>query len=402
MPGVFNVPSAGIKGASLDEVLDAAAGADLDKDILKSESANRLAGTALEMLAKTAKPYLLELKDKNGQSILRSNLQVDAMEKVMALLDQLEGTTKRKVLHKVRRYINKDMTDRAADRAKTQRILDGMRRAEAALDELVEMDKAGLKLERPTAPRLHDLRQAMRTGHAVSIHDARDGGIVPPEDVKEYERIFSAATIFIVEHDWAAAFKGVTDQHGAELGVSEVKLPAEFCAFEFRISGHSVIAIALELDGILYLQPMVQTAVGWTLLGYVRRRSDGGWESDRSDEAAIRADKMLSLIIDQVLAISVALDSEVAVTSTVRVDAKLNHARERRGQLPMFDYHVVSLAKRQRAAALLDDHVPTPGRKKRFHFRRGHWRHYQDHRTWIKWMLVGDPDLGFVDKHYRL
>lgn len=36
------------------------------------------------------------------------------------------------------------------------------------------------------------------------------------------------------------------------------------------------------------------------------------------------------------------------------------------------------------------------------HFRRGHWRHYQDHRTWIKWCLVGDPDLGFVDKHYKL
>jgi hypothetical protein len=33
---------------------------------------------------------------------------------------------------------------------------------------------------------------------------------------------------------------------------------------------------------------------------------------------------------------------------------------------------------------------------------RGHWRHYERHKTWIKWTLVGDPDLGFVDKHYRL
>lgn len=38
----------------------------------------------------------------------------------------------------------------------------------------------------------------------------------------------------------------------------------------------------------------------------------------------------------------------------------------------------------------------------RMHFRRGHWRHYQEHRTWIKWMLVGDPDLGIIEKHYRL
>jgi hypothetical protein len=43
-----------------------------------------------------------------------------------------------------------------------------------------------------------------------------------------------------------------------------------------------------------------------------------------------------------------------------------------------------------------------PGRKKRLHFRRGHWRHYETHKTWIKWMLVGDPDLGFIEKQYRL
>lgn len=36
------------------------------------------------------------------------------------------------------------------------------------------------------------------------------------------------------------------------------------------------------------------------------------------------------------------------------------------------------------------------------HFRRGHWRHYGEYKTWIKWMLVGDPELGFVDKMYKL
>ena len=31
------------------------------------------------------------------------------------------------------------------------------------------------------------------------------------------------------------------------------------------------------------------------------------------------------------------------------------------------------------------------------------WEQHGDRwRTWIKWMLVGDPDLGFVDKEYRL
>jgi hypothetical protein len=30
------------------------------------------------------------------------------------------------------------------------------------------------------------------------------------------------------------------------------------------------------------------------------------------------------------------------------------------------------------------------------------WRHFVSHKTWIKWTLVGDPDLGFIDKEYRL
>jgi hypothetical protein len=29
-------------------------------------------------------------------------------------------------------------------------------------------------------------------------------------------------------------------------------------------------------------------------------------------------------------------------------------------------------------------------------------RHYEGHKTLIKRMLVGDPALGFVEKHYRL
>lgn len=36
------------------------------------------------------------------------------------------------------------------------------------------------------------------------------------------------------------------------------------------------------------------------------------------------------------------------------------------------------------------------------HFVRGHWRHYEVSKTWIRWHLRGDPDLGFIDKEYRL
>jgi hypothetical protein len=44
---------------------------------------------------------------------------------------------------------------------------------------------------------------------------------------------------------------------------------------------------------------------------------------------------------------------------------------------------------------------PPGANRKRLHLRRGHWRHFATYRTWIKWMMVGNPDLGFVDKEYR-
>lgn len=50
--------------------------------------------------------------------------------------------------------------------------------------------------------------------------------------------------------------------------------------------------------------------------------------------------------------------------------------------------------------------------------RRGHYRHYSNpdagsikyvndggfwlSKDWINWMLVGDPDVGIVEKEYRL
>ena len=45
---------------------------------------------------------------------------------------------------------------------------------------------------------------------------------------------------------------------------------------------------------------------------------------------------------------------------------------------------------------------PEPETGKRLHFVRGHWRRYEEHKTWIRWRLRGDPDLGFIDKSYRI
>lgn len=108
------------------------------------------------------------------------------------------------------------------------------------------------------------------------------------------------------------------------------------------------------------------------------------------------------MIVAAIRAICVALEAEVAATEVVRTPHKLNHARERRGRQPIFSYHTVNLARRSRVERLPADADHEPAWRVRLHFRRGHWRHFENHKTWIKWMLVGDPDLGFVDKHYKL
>ena len=105
-------------------------------------------------------------------------------------------------------------------------------------------------------------------------------------------------------------------------------------------------------------------------------------------------------LASQIRAMCIALDAEVAVSSIVRAPHRLNAARVDRGRLPIFDYHVVSLAKRTRPEALAD--TECEGRHPRLHWVRGHWRHYTNVKTWIRWHLRGDPDLGFIEKHYRL
>jgi hypothetical protein len=99
--------------------------------------------------------------------------------------------------------------------------------------------------------------------------------------------------------------------------------------------------------------------------------------------------------------ICIALDAEVAVTEVIRAPHRLNHQREKQGKKPVLDHHVVNLARRSRVEPL-----PSAGDREarwhpRLHFRRGHWRHFEDHKTWVRWCLVGDPDLGFIDKEYR-
>lgn len=185
-----------------------------------------------------------------------------------------------------------------------------------------------------------------------------------------------APRIVLISHNWSMAVNATDGD--------EWRLPFPRTAFEFKMSGRRCIALGTQADGdptpkfIAIYQ--VGDAFVWSRI-----------EMEQIDEAAARL----------IRGACIALDAEVVTADIVRAPSKLNASRLKRGAPPVQDFYVLNIARRNRAAALAID-GSTDQRKVRLHFRRGHWRHYETHKTWIRWTLVGDPDLGFLDKHYRL
>lgn len=237
-----------------------------------------------------------------------------------------------------------------------------------------------LVLESPRGSAWHKLKEADQAGKLFKLETNGSGlGTVKFGDAEP------GLQVFVVEHDWARAFANATDFEGGA-----VKMPFDICVFEFRISGRRVCLLAGQADKPDFLGSGVIFISGpndaWCCLG--PPQSDG---------------PLSELLSQQVRAVCIALDAEVAVSEVERAPGKLNEARAKKGKLPLLDYHVVSLAARKRHAPLPADWRDTdPHRQHRLHFVRGHWRRYPNHRAWIKWHLRGNPDLGFIDKHYKL
>jgi len=80
----------------------------------------------------------------------------------------------------------------------------------------------------------------------------------------------------------------------------------------------------------------------------------------------------------------------------------INRQRAAKGKHPLEPYHVLTLnlaeTRRRTAGIALGSHESP-----RLHWRRGHWRQLApERRVWVRKCLVGDPDKGFVAKHYAL
>lgn len=293
-----------------------------------------------------------------------------------------------------------DVISESLDERRFRKFRKAVRRVSRESNVLVDRHEAYIELERRNQVRSDELLkfnlshggklvlQKPTTSKTQAVLDCVASGDLSGsrEDLERFRKLFDEdpPIPFLVEHDWRAAFSKAEQFEAVD---DDVKLPFDFCMFEFRVSGHHICIYRTE-GGV----------VGW----FVEVRS--GWVFGDVSEIVThwraRHDELHLLLHGQIRAVCIALDAEVAERETVRAPEKLQRSRIKRGKKPLSDYHVVRLTRRTRAAPLESDGEPT-GRHTRLHFVRGHWRHFENHKTWIAWHLRGDPDLGFIDKHYR-
>lgn len=261
--------------------------------------------------------------------------------------------------------------------------------------------KEGIRLEKPQGSSLHHFRHYLEGSNASGLTD---------EMKKFLEYDFQS---MVIEHDWAQAF--TTDDEG------EVPLPFDYVCFEFRVSGlRLLVMMGQGTDGIVgvmctgvngrwYVNADTFTFIN----GKFASRTSGVLDPLGDDKIVVN---FLQLVGRQIRAVCIMLDAGVADAEREEPSIAINKKRAMNGKTLLKPYHVVRLGKRHRRYER-GDSVPT-GRHNRLHVRRGHWRHYKDggsgrdqytdaegtlrSKTWINWMLVGQPDLGFVDKEYRL
>lgn len=267
-----------------------------------------------------------------------------------------------------------------------------------AREEILKVDADPI-LQKPSGSSTHRLYEAFRTGKLISPFHDLDGDTY----ARLLPDLIPSAEKFVLQHDWARAFKGAEN-----FEAGEVRWPYNILCWDFRLSGMNIAVVQhepeyhpLQEPGPSVLLPFFETTFGWAL-GPMWFRSPGDdrvQTTPQIDEEIALLD-IGDLVVEQTRAAMIVLEAKVAVTELIRAPSALNKRREKQGKTPLADYHVLVLNPRR-----VDRHsatVSTDRRRPRMHFRRGHWRHYEDHQTYIEWTLVGDPDLGFVDKEYRL
>lgn len=312
---------------------------------------------------------------------------------------RFEGLSPREIRMKyreLRREIRAETRKCGAKIEELNREYDNLTGVIVAWDDVKEWAAGFLTFEKPSGKSFGDFRSAIEDDVIYDMYNFKNR----PSLAEYQEEVFEDAAQFIVEHNWFNAINKAD-----EFASGSFKLPYDICIFEFMVSRKPVIAICSNYanDGAeneIVMQIAVEALNGWALSPEIYRHIGGGWDVARSGHLFSEDiySRLVRLIGDQIRAACIALDAEVAVATLVRA-AHIGHEAELHDH-PEYEFYTISLAHRQRAEALRSS-GEIKG-VKRLHFRRGHWRHYVTFKTWVRWALVGNPELGFIDKQYRL
>jgi len=314
--------------------------------------------------------------------VAKKMLEIEQEFPEMKLL--VDGKEKAEFLHKKIAEMRREVEGKRRQASKHHEDYEYLTLQKNVFDAISSWGKSELKIQKPDGLSFRVLRKAVAEGKTVYF--TRDiYAKVPAIDFEK--EVFRFAEIQVIEHDWAGAFKN------ADISDAIVKLPYDVCAFEFKFSGRPVVVFATEFNADIAFSLAIPHDGIWMLMDCSFALSNT--EEDTGEEGILI---LIGLVRAQIRAACIALDAEVAVSEVVREPHISNHGRNSHQSLK--PYHVVSLA--HRGPRPLPSVGHETGRRVRLHFRRGHWRHFESSKTWIKWMLVGDPDLGFVDKHYKL
>lgn len=201
--------------------------------------------------------------------------------------------------------------------------------------------------------------------------------------------------IILVEHDWSRAFSGATDFEAGAF-----RLPFPNCCFEFVLGGKRVCALVKERDEGTSMRPFICHKDLW-VAGLQYDLHDDQW--DLTGGGFLKQHEHLAAVIsEQIRAISIVLEAGAFEARKVDPSPKLNKARMKRGEMPLLAHHVLTISPERVARRERTHEGHDPKWRTRLHFRRGHWRRYETHKTWVRWTMVGNPDLGFVDTSYRI
>lgn len=257
-------------------------------------------------------------------------------------------------------------------------------------------------LQRATTSRLNSLEGYgfwgnFGTGNYINHNEFSMTGIIGQKIDKPM--------IVIVEHDWYAALSS-----GINFNDGDTLPPAPCTVYEFRVDNkHVILSLRTKeaelkciLDHHLMNNHVLDTAE-WYGNCYVEISPNvwvgfGAFCSITKQAEGVTCQELKNWLMGQVRALNISLDTEIAETSVIRAPHKLNVSRIAKGKLPLSDFHIINLAKRHRYPSR--DEASGDGNGKRLHFVRGHWRHFADFKTRVKWHLRGNPDLGWIDKHY--